>query len=61
MTYKYFTKSGEELYFNNFIEAVRDLRVYIVETINSIDKVKYYRSGAGWYRLEGKQKDLLRS
>lgn len=51
MTYKYFTKSGEELYFNNFIEAVRDLRVYIVETINSIDKVKYYRSGAGWHRL----------
>lgn len=51
MTYRYFSKNKKELFFDNFIDAVSDTNVYIIESINSI-KINRYRSGSGWKKYD---------
>lgn len=48
MTYKYYSQDGTELFFSSFIDAVKDARVYFVESINTVKAQFYYRSGSGW-------------
>ncbi|CUS25501.1 hypothetical protein FC70_GL001111 [Paucilactobacillus oligofermentans DSM 15707 = LMG 22743] len=55
MTYEYFDDKGSELVYGNFINAVRDIKVYRIIVTNAIVSNTYFRSGAGWERMDSKE------
>lgn len=55
MTYEYFDDQGVKLVYGNFINAVRDSKVYRITVTNAIVSNTYFRSGVGWKRIDPKK------